>query len=52
MSVGSHFTVKGSDPRILRRAVRSATYFRKHKAPYFRVSYRKVQRGWTFWRIK
>jgi hypothetical protein len=51
MSVGSHFTILGKDVVFLKRALASADRFRKTKAPFFRIRYRRTQRGFTFWRV-
>ncbi len=58
MSVGSHFTILGTDTRILARAVVSMKHFRKTKAPFIKIIYRTLKtrkgrlRGWFFQRVK
>lgn len=55
MSIGSHFSIYGTDPKLIVNAVSSYRKFQKAKAPYFKISYRKhtgrMRKGWTFWRI-
>lgn len=55
MSVGSHYTIYGTDKAILKRALTSMHRFRMTKAPFSRFTYRTnrgtQRKGWTFWRV-